>query len=69
MAQATQSQPDMLSPPNPVSTQTVYVDRNQFCKLLISRKQLIRSDDQLQQMRGLMDVTTGVLYLTRECEL
>lgn len=69
MAQATQSPLVIAEPKPPHSGRTIHVDRNQFLKLLISRKQLIRSDDQLKQMRGLMDVATGVVYLTRESEL
>jgi hypothetical protein len=70
--------PFPIAPPPPSSAspaqargkqRIVRVDRAQYCKLLISRKKMVRQDDYRQDARGLFDTETGVLYLIQESEL
>jgi hypothetical protein len=67
-----------IAPPAPSSAnpapargkyRIVRVDRTQYCKLLISRKKMVRQDDYQQQSRGLFDTETGVLYQIQDSEL
>ena len=40
-----------------------FVDSQEFCELLVGFKRLVRSDEKELQLRGLLDLDTGVRYL------
>ena len=40
-----------------------FVDREEFCRLLVSRRGLERLDDPRARARGLLDRSTGVRFL------
>ncbi len=46
-----------------------FVDRGEFCRLLVSRHQLIRSDEAAANVRGLMERVTGTRFLIEEEKL
>jgi hypothetical protein len=46
-----------------------FVHRDEFCKLLLSNKKLIRSDEPAVCLRGLLDVESGERYLIEQEEL
>ena len=48
---------------------TQFVSPAQFCELLLSRRNLLRSDDRSAKIRGLIDPTIGVRFLVKEEEL
>jgi len=48
---------------------TRFVSPSQFCELLTSRRNLLRSDDRTAQLRGLVDPSIGVRFLVREEDL
>ena len=48
---------------------TRFVTPTQFCELLVSRRNLVRSDDRSAKIRGLIDPSIGVRFLVREEEL
>ncbi len=41
----------------------VFVDRDAFCHLLLSRQSLVRSDDSAASLQGVLEPETGVRYL------
>jgi len=49
--------------------QRIFVDRDEFCELLISCRKLTRSDDPATRARGLMDAENGRWYLIKQAEL
>jgi hypothetical protein len=49
--------------------QRIFVDRDQFCELLISYRKLTRSDDPTIRAQGLLDVERGRWYLITRAEL
>ena len=46
-----------------------FVERDEFCELLLSCKKLIRSDEPSARLRGLLDVESGERYLIEQEEL
>jgi len=46
-----------------------FVHREEFCRLLLSFKKLIRSDEPAVRVRGLTDVESGERYLIEQEEL
>lgn len=50
-------------------TQSIFVDHDQYCELLTSRRQLVRQDDPRKCLRGLLDTESGVCYLIEEDRL
>lgn len=46
-----------------------FVQPSEFLKLLLSRRELIRSDDFGNDVRGLLDVRTGQRFLVRQEKL
>ena len=44
----------------------VVVDAQEFCKLLVSRKQLTRVDEPAAGLRGVQDLESGIRYFTDE---
>jgi hypothetical protein len=48
---------------------TRFVSPTQFCELLVSRRNLLRSDDRGAKLRGLIDPIIGVRFLVHEEEL
>lgn len=46
-----------------------FVQREEFCRLLLSTRRLIRSDEPRLKMRGLMDLETGDRYLIEQEKL
>lgn len=56
--------------PNPTPAKPiVFVNRDRFCELLISRKNLERSDSVDGVLRGLTDLKTGRRYVIEETKL
>jgi hypothetical protein len=51
------------------STSATFVRREEFCRLLLSFKKLIRSDEPADRIRGLTDVESGERYLIKHDEL
>lgn len=47
----------------------MFVHREEFCRLLLSFKKLIRSDEPAVRIRGLTDVESGERYLIDQEEL
>ena len=47
----------------------VFVDRNEFCELLLSFKKLVRSDEPAVSIRGLLDVESGERYVIGQEDL
>ncbi len=45
------------------------VDVEQFCSLALSRREVIRSDDAANGIRGLVDVEGRVRYVIQESQL
>ncbi len=48
---------------------TLRVDPEQFCSLALSRRTLIRSDDDAKGERGLLDTEEQVRYVVTEIQL
>ena len=46
-----------------------FVSPAEFCRLLVSNRHLIRSNDASAEMRGLLDPATGEWFLTEEEKL
>jgi hypothetical protein len=46
-----------------------FVHRDEFCRLLLSTKKLVRSDEPAVCIRGLLDVESGERYLIEQEEL
>jgi hypothetical protein len=46
-----------------------FVQRDEFCRLLLSCKKLVRSDEPAISVRGLLDVQSGERYLIEQEEL
>ena len=46
-----------------------FVDRDEYCQLLVSRKHLSRSDDPCARILGLLDSETGVRFVIEEDRL
>jgi hypothetical protein len=49
--------------------EVTFVHREEFCRLLLSFKKLIRSDEPAVRIRGLTDVESGERYLIDQEEL
>lgn len=62
-------QPTALPLSFPVKEKVVFVDRDKFCDLLVSRKRLVRSDSHEENVRGLSDLDRNIRYVIREEEL
>jgi len=48
------------------SSEFHFVHRDEFCKLLLSSKKLVRSDEPRASLRGLLDLETGMRYLIEQ---
>ncbi len=46
-----------------------FVDRDEYCQLLVSRKHLSRCDDPFARTCGLLDSETGVRFVIEEDRL
>jgi hypothetical protein len=46
-----------------------FVDRGEFCRLAVSSRKLVRSDGQGNGVRGLLDPSSGQLYVINEKDL
>lgn len=40
-----------------------FVDRDEFCQLLLGYRRMVRADDSASGVRGLRDLKTGILYV------
>lgn len=40
-----------------------FVDRDEFCQLLLGYRRMVRADDLASGVRGLRDLKTGMLYV------
>ena len=47
----------------------IFVSRDEFCKLMLSYRKLVRSDEPASRLRGLMDVESGERYLIEQEQL
>ncbi len=47
----------------------VFVNRDEFCRLLLGHSRMDRADDPSCGLRGLRDTATGVLYVIQRQEL
>jgi hypothetical protein len=47
----------------------VVVNAQEFCDLLVSRRRLTRADEPERGLRGLIDLDSGVRYLSDEVHL
>ena len=43
-----------------------FVDRQQFCEMLVSSRQLTRCDLPAERIRGIYDAKTGIRFLIEE---
>ena len=55
-----------VSTPQPV--ERIKVDAEQFCQMLLSRRQLVRTDDEQRGLVGLLDLQSGQRYWVSEME-
>jgi hypothetical protein len=46
-----------------------FVQRDEFCRLLLSTRRMVRSDEPDVNVRGLMDVETGARFLIEQEKL
>ena len=46
-----------------------FVDSNEFCRLLLGFKKLVRADNPAQGLRGLFDEESNILYLIEQDQL
>jgi len=50
-------------------TENIFVNRDEFCKLILSYRKLVRADEPGNRVRGLLDVESGERYLIDQEEL
>ena len=50
-------------------THSKFVQRDEFCKLLVGNRKIIRSDVPAKQLRGLVDLATGTRFLIEKDKL
>jgi hypothetical protein len=50
-------------------TENIFVNRDEFCKLMLSYRKLVRSDEPGNRVRGLLDIESGERYLIEQEEL
>jgi hypothetical protein len=48
---------------------STFVQRDEFCSLLLSTRRLVRSDEPRLGVRGLLDVETGTRFLIEQEKL
>jgi hypothetical protein len=46
-----------------------FVQRDEFCRLLLSCKRMVRADEPADQLRGLLDIETGMRFLIEQEKL
>jgi hypothetical protein len=51
------------------NSEYTFVERDEFCRLMLSTRRLVRSDEPRLQYRGLMDLDTGARFLIEHEEL
>jgi hypothetical protein len=51
------------------SSEYTFVQRDEFCRLLLSSRRLVRSDEPRLKMRGLMDLDTGDRFFIEQEKL
>lgn len=51
------------------SADYTFVQRDEFCRLLLSSRRLVRSDEPRLKMRGLMDLDTGDRFFIEQEKL
>jgi len=49
--------------------ENIFVNRDEFCKLMLSYRKLVRADEPGNRVRGLLDVESGERYLIEQEEL
>jgi hypothetical protein len=50
-------------------TENIFVNRDEFCKLMLSYRKLVRADEPGNRVRGLLDIESGERYLIEQEEL
>jgi hypothetical protein len=58
-----------VSPLVTTGTETRFVEADAYCRLITSRRSLVRSDDAARGLRGLLDPARGVWYVIDEQRL
>lgn len=48
------------------NSEYTFVERDEFCRLLLSTRRLVRSDEPRLRFRGLMDLDTGERFLIEQ---
>jgi hypothetical protein len=51
------------------SSNTTFVQRDEFCSLLLSTRRMVRSDEPGRGVRGLLDMETGTRFLIEQEKL
>jgi hypothetical protein len=51
------------------SSNATFVQREEFCNLLLSTRRMIRSDEPALRVRGLLDMDTGTRFLIEQEKL
>jgi hypothetical protein len=51
------------------NSNSTFVQRDEFCSLLLSTRRLVRSDEPGRGVRGLLDMDTGVRFLIEQEKL
>jgi hypothetical protein len=50
-------------------TENIFVNRDEFFKLMLSYRKLVRADEPGNRVRGLLDIESGERYLINQEEL
>lgn len=50
-------------------TRSKYVQRDEFCKLLLSCRKMVRADEPEVDVRGILDLETGTRFLIERRKL
>ncbi len=60
---------DESRPTGQDSSNSTFVQREEFCSLLLSTRRLVRSDEPRRGVRGLLDIDTGARFLIKQEKL
>ena len=50
-------------------TDCLFVERDEFCRLMIGSRRLVRADESAVELRGLLDLETGTHFLIEQYKL
>lgn len=60
---------EISTPKQEVVGSDTFVQAEEFCQLLLSSRQMVRSDERESNLRGLLDLETGRRYLIDQEQL